>query len=173
MPNINSAFDCRKVDFITFREALGEAAILATSQAGSEVIAMMNTVSTARSNDTPEEQAKVAYFVAYQSDDDDAVGLMVMFKEGSTWKIEDVFAGVSGSGLGSTLASFGMDYAIRDYGNTPNCEIRLTSLDEASCTFWKKMGFVMLPGVQSGHGGMVYRVSNSRPTTPLGSVEGR
>lgn len=166
MPRTNAAFDCRKVDFITFREAIGDASMLAETPAAQEVIATMNTISTARSNDTPQEQAKVAYFAAYDNTGD-AVGLMVMFKEGTTWKIEDVFAGVAGSGLGSTLATFGMDYAIRDYGNTPNCEIRLTSLDAASCAFWKKMGFVMLPGVSSGHGGMVYRVSNSRATTPL------
>lgn len=165
MPRINSAFSCRKVDFQGFREAIGEAAMLAQSPAAQEVIATMNTISTARSNDTAQEQAKVAYFAAYEGDD--AVGLMVMFKEGPTWKIEDVFAGVAGSGLGSTLAAFGMDYAISDYGNKPNCEIRLTSLDDASCAFWKKMGFVMLPGVASGHGGMIYRVPNSRPTTPL------
>jgi hypothetical protein len=119
-----------------------------------------------RANDNAEAQAKVAYFVAYEGVDD-AVGLMVMNKDGGVWTIEDLFAGVLRRGLGTLLANFGMAHATRDYGSTPNREIRLVSLDATSCAFWKKMGFVMLPGVASGHGGMVYRLSNSRPVTPV------
>ncbi|MBD8121360.1 MULTISPECIES: hypothetical protein [Pseudomonas] len=167
MPDSGSEIRCEKVDSKKFREALGEASTLALDiPGGSEVVASINTLTNMRANDNAEAQANVAYFVAYEGIDD-AVGLMVMSKASGVWTIEDLFSGVLRRGLGTLLARYGMAHAIRDYGRTPNCEIRLISLDAASCAFWKKIGFVMLPGVASGHGGMVYRVSNSRPVTPV------
>jgi hypothetical protein len=163
MIKINPDYVCKKVNQIEFRTGFAElAGECPSDSAALEVMANINNgLGMASDDDT-------AYFVAEdKSPLPDTVAIMVMSKTNGCWWINDLVALRPGTGLGMTLAAYGMAFAARDYGNSSNCEIQLISLNTASRRFWEKMGFAMLNPSNGGHGTMTVRISNSRPTSPI------
>ncbi len=160
MPTV---FTCEQVEQPDFRVYYADACMLGPSPDQQKVLSNIWML-TERRGATGDGET-VVYFTAFNPEQE-PVALLVMAKHNDSWAIEDLFSGQAGAG--SALALFAMQWAIRDYGATPNREITLTSLNATSCAFWKKMGFSMRNPHDSGHGLMIYRVPNSRPATPTG-----
>jgi hypothetical protein len=163
MIKINPDYICKKVTQTEFRRSYVEFADECPCyDAALEVMANINNgLGLASDDDT-------GYFVAEDKRPlPDTVAIMVMSRANGCWWINDLVASRPGTGLGVTLAAYGMAFAARDYGNASNCEIQLISLNVASRRFWEKMGFAMLNPSNGGHGTMTFRIANSRPASPL------